>query len=355
MEQTLEALASYVKGRVIGDGAIRIHKLNSLDAVQEGELTFVEDARRLPEALGTKAAALIVTSSITELKGRSGISVADPKLAFARLLELFHPTVPAEGVIHPSAVLGDDVQLGEHVDIRAHTVIGNRVRIGRGTIIEPGTFIGDDVTIGEQCLLGPNVVVYRQTIIGDRVSIHGSSVIGGDGFGYIFHEGHYVKVPQVGNVVIEDDVEIGCNVCVDRATIGSTLIQRGTKIDNLVQIAHNNRIGQHVIMAGQVGLSGSVTIGSYSMLGGKAGVVDHVTVGDRSRIGAASVVTKSVGPGEAVWGYPARPLQEAKRQMALIARLPELLKSMTRLLSRLGQTETRLERLEATPRTARPK
>ena len=349
MEQTLEALASYVHGRLIGDGTARIRRLNSLDALQEGELAFVEDARHLQQALETKAGALIVTASVTDLAGRSGISVDDPKLAFAMLLELFHPTPPAEGVIHPSAVLGEEVQLGERVDIRAHAVIGSRVHIGQGTIIEPGTFVGDDVTIGERCLLGPNVVVYRQTIIGSRVRIHGSSVIGGDGFGYIFNGERYVKVPQVGNVVIEDDVEIGCNVCVDRATIGSTLIQRGTKIDNLVQIAHNNRIGQHVIMSGQVGLSGSVSIGSYSMLGGKAGVVDHVTIGDRSRIGAASVVTKAVAPGETVWGYPARPLHLAKRQMAMLSRLPELLQSMRRLLARLGQAETRLEQLETSP------
>ena len=340
MERTLEALAQFVNGRLIGDGTIRIHDLNNLDAVQRDELAFVEDPRGIPRALLTKAAALIVTSSVTELQGRSGISVEDPKLAFALLLQLFHPTAPAMGGIHPTALLGNNVELGAQVDIRAHAVVGHRVRIGAGTIVEPGVFIGDDVTIGEQCLLGPNVVVYRQAILGNRVSIHGGSVIGGDGFGYIFRDGRHVKVPQVGNVVIEDDVEIGCNVCVDRATIGSTLIQRGTKIDNLVQVAHNDRIGPHVILAGQVGLSGSVSIGAYSMLGGKAGVVDHVTVGDRSRIGAASVVTKSVGPGETVWGYPARPLQQVKRQMATLARLPELLRSLRQSLARLGQTDT---------------
>ena len=336
MERTLETLAAYLKGRLIGDGAVLIRDLNNVDAVQAGELTFAEDQRHLAQALETNAAAIIVASNVKELGGRSGISVQDPKLAFALLLDLFHPTTVSQGAIHPSAVVGEQVQLGERVDIRAHAVIGNRVRIGQGTMIEAGAYVGDDVTIGERCLIGPHVVVYRQTIIGSRVSIHGGSTIGGDGFGYVFHEGRYVKIPQVGNVVIEDDVELGCNVCVDRATIGSTLIQRGTKIDNLVQIAHNDRIGQHVIMAGQVGLSGSVTVGHYAMFGGKAGVVDHVTIGDRARVGAASVVTKAVAAGEQVWGYPARPARETMQQMAALSRLPALLKKLMRLVQRGG-------------------
>ncbi|MBI4598181.1 MAG: UDP-3-O-(3-hydroxymyristoyl)glucosamine N-acyltransferase [Candidatus Omnitrophica bacterium] len=353
MEQTLEALAAHLKGRLIGDGAIRIRNLNHLDAAQEGELTFAEDPRHLTQALQSKASAILVTSAVTELQGRSGISVADPKLAFALLLELFYPVALPEGHVHPSAVIGDTIELGEHVDIRANAVIGHRVRIGRGTIIEAGTFIGDDVTIGERCLIGPNAVVYRQTILGNRVMLHGGAVIGGDGFGYVFHEGRYIKVPQVGNVVIEDDVEIGCNSCVDRATIGTTLIQRGTKIDNLVQIAHNDRIGQHVIMAGQVGLSGSVSIGHYSMLGGKAGVVDHVTLGERVRVGAASVVTKAVKTGDSVWGFPARSVQETKQQMAALSRLPQLLKSLSETLKRVARLEDRLARLEDKPKRPR--
>jgi UDP-3-O-[3-hydroxymyristoyl] glucosamine N-acyltransferase len=209
--------------------------------------------------------------------------------------------------------------------------------------------VGDGVTIGEDCLIGPHVVIYRQTHIGDRVRIHGGSVIGGDGFGYVFHDGRHVKVPQVGNVIIEDDVEIGCNVCVDRATIGSTMIKRGTKIDNLVQIAHNDRIGQHVIMSGQVGLSGSVTIGNYAVLGGKAGVVDHVTIGERAQVGAASVVTKAVAPGEVVWGYPARPIRSTKHQLASLSRLPSLLKRVVGLIGQIRRMEDRLSHLEQAP------
>ena len=254
--------------------------------------------------------------------------------------------LPSAAGVHPTAVLGKNVALGQGVSIQAHAVLGDEVAIGRDTIVGAGVAIGDGVAIGAGCAIDPNVVIYRQTQIGDRVHICSGTVIGGDGFGYVLHNGAYVKVPQVGNVVIEDDVEIGCNVCVDRATIGSTIIRQGTKIDNLMQIAHNDRIGKHVVMAGQVGLSGSVTIGDYTVMGGKAGVVDHVTIGERAQVGAASVVTKSVGAGEAVWGFPARPLRSVKHQLAAVARLPALVKLLTQIRLRVRRNEERLNQLE---------
>ena len=348
MEQTLEALAKHLHGRLIGDGSVLIRGVNNLEGAQEGELTFAESPQRLAQAMGTHASAFIVPAQVNELGGRPGISVENPKLAFALVLELFHPSaLPHEGV-HPTAVLGERVQLSADVDIRAHAVIGNDVCLGQGTVVEAGAHVGDGVTIGQQCLIGPHVVIYRQCLIGDRVRIHAGSVIGGDGFGYVFHEGRHVKVPQVGNVIIEDDVELGCNVCVDRATIGSTIIKRGTKIDNLVQIAHNDRIGQHVIMTGQVGLSGSVTIGNYAVLGGKVGVVDHVTIGDRAQVGAASVVTKSVAAGDVVWGYPARPIRSTKHQMAALGQLPAMLKRLGGMLTRMSKIEDQMQRVEQT-------
>ena len=346
IEQTLATIATHLHGRLIGDGTTRIRGINSLEAVQAGELTFADSPARIAEALATPASAVIVSAEITELGGRAGISVQNPKLAFAQVLDLFHPAAPSTGVIHPTAVIGAGTQLGVGVSIRAHAVLGDGVSLGRGTVIESGVHVGDRVSIGEQCFLGPNVVVYHDTWIGHRVRIHGGSVIGGDGFGYVFHEGQHVKLPQVGNVIIEDDVELGCNVCVDRATLGSTVIRRGTKIDNLVQVAHNDQICEHVILTGQVGLSGSVTIGNYAMLGGKAGVVDHVTIGERTHIGAGSVVTKSVADGETVWGFPARPIQQAKAQMASVGRLPALLKRVTALFVRVDRVEERLARLE---------
>jgi len=354
MEQTLDSLARYLHGRVIGDGATLIRDVNNVDAVQCGELTFAEDAKHMIQALATAASGVIVPSSVNELPGKSGISVQSPKLAFALALELFHPSAAATPGVHPTAVLGNDVQLGEGVSIRACAVLGDGVRIGRGTLVESGVHLGDGVTIGENSFIGPNVVIYRQTHIGHRVRIHGGTVIGGDGFGYVFHEGRYVKIPQVGNVLIEDDVELGCNVCVDRATIGSTVIKRGTKIDNLVQIAHNDYIGEHVVMTGQVGLSGSVTVGNYAAFGGKAGVVDHVTIGEAAQIGAGSVVTKSVAPREVVWGFPARPIRDTKHQMGSLAHLPKFVKQIAALLSRLTSVEDRLTSIEQTRSARRP-
>ena len=346
MEETVEAIAKHLKGRLIGDGTTLIHGVNTLEAVQSGELSFADTPRHLAQALTTAASAIIVPAGTGELGGKSGISVSNPKLAFALVLDLFHPSLVPEGFIHPTAVLGKDVQVGNHVSIQAHAVLGNGVSVGRGTTIEAGAVLGDGVTIGEHCLIGPNTVIYRQTHIGSRVRIHGGSVIGGDGFGYVFHEGRHVKVPQVGNVIIEDDVEIGCNVCVDRATIGSTLIKRGTKIDNLVQIGHNNRIGQHVIITGQGGFSGGVTVGDYAVFGGRAGVTDHVTIGERAQVGICSVVTKSVAPGESVLGYPARSSNSTKRQLAALARLPLLWKRLSALIARVMLVEKEITRLQ---------
>ncbi len=334
MPQTLDAIAHYLKGRVIGDGTTLIRGVNNIDRAQDGDITFAEDPRRLAQAVATNASAVIIPADLSELAGKAGISVTNPKLAFARVLEMFHPDPIAAPGIHPTAVIGQRARLGERLTVRPYAVIGDDVSLGAGAGIESGVHIGDRVSIGPDCLIGPNVVIYRQTVIGARVRIHGGTVIGGDGFGYVFHDGRHVKVPQVGNVVIEDDVELGCNVCVDRATIGSTLIKRGTKVDNQVQIAHNDQIGEHVIITGHVGFSGSVTVGNYAVFGGKAGIVDHVTIGDRVQVGAASVVTKDIPAGETVWGYPARPIREAKRQLAALAQLPKLLQRLVALEAR---------------------
>ena len=353
MEQTVEAIARHLKGRLIGDGTTLIHGVNTLEEVQPGELSFADSPKRLAQAMATAASAVIVSSEVGSLGGKSGISVSNPKLAFALVLDLFHPSSVPEDFVHPTAVLGKTVHLEDHVSIQAHAVLRDGVSIGRGTVIEAGAVLEEGVAIGAHCLIGPNVVIYRQTHIGDRVRIHGGTVIGGDGFGYVFHEGRYVKIPQVGNVIIEDDVEIGCNVCVDRATIGSTIIKRGTKIDNLVQIGHNNRIGQHVIITGQGGFSGSVTVGDYAVFGGRAGVTDHVTIGAGAQVGLCSVVTKSVAPGEAVWGYPARPIRDTKHQMGSLAFLPKFVKRIAALLSRLTALEDRMTTIERTRSTRR--
>ena len=225
-------------------------------------------------------------------------------------------------------MVAPEAELGEGVTIREGAVVRPRARIGGETVIESGAFIGEDVSIGERCFIGPNVVIMPRCRLGNRVILHGGTVIGADGFGYLWTDGHYLKIPQLGNVIIEDDVELGANVCVDRATLGSTLIKRGTKIDNLVQIAHNDVIGEHVSLSGQVGLAGSVHVGNRAVLGGQVGVADHLTIGDDARIGGASAVTKSVPAGQTVWGYPARQIQRVKRELASLTFLPRLVKEL---------------------------
>ncbi len=339
MEHTLASIAQRLHGQLIGDGATLIHGISNLEMVGEGELTFADDPHYLARALETKASAIIVSSDVKDLDGRAGIRVESPRLAFAIVLELFHPAALPQPGVHKTAVIGKGVVLGANISIRAHAVIEDDVQIGDETIIESGVHIGPGSVIGNHCFIAPNVVIYRQTHIGHRVRIHGGTVIGGDGFGYVLHQGRHIKVPQVGNVVIEDDVELGCNVCVDRATIGSTIIRRGTKIDNLVQIAHNDRIGENVIISGQAGFSGSVTVGNYAVFGGKAGVVDHIAIGENAQVGAGSVVIKSVDAKETVWGFPARPIRETKEQMAGLTRLPSFIKRLSELIRRVEKLE----------------
>ena len=345
MDMTLLAICERVKGQLVGDGATLINGISASDHTQSGHLTLAEDAPHLARALASAASAVLV-SVTTDLQGRPGIRLSDPKRAFSMLLGLFYPEPILAPGIHKSAVLGENVRLGADVTIGANAVIEDGVVIGRGTRVGAGVYLGHEVILGEDCTLYPNVTIYRRTEIGNRVSIHSGSVIGGDGFGYTFSQGAYQKVPQTGNVIIEQDVEIGCNSCVDRSTVGSTIIREGTKIDNLVQVAHNNDIGRHVALAGQVGLAGSVTVGDYTQLGGKVGVVDHITIGQGVKAGAGTLVIKSIASGKIIWGVPAREARQTKRQLALLSRLPELLKRWLGLEGLFQRQAERLDRLE---------
>lgn len=331
MKKSLAEICVYLSGELIGDGETAVTGVNSTEGATSGDITFAQNEKYLKRALNSEAAAIVVGPQVTDLKGFSGIRVDDPKAAFVRLLYLFHPETKAVPGIHPSAVIGEGVKIGDRVCIKANAVIGDHVVIGPRSIIGAGVSVESNTIIGSDCVIYANVSIYSDTVIGDRVRIHSGSTIGGDGFGYIFREGKYIKVPQVGNVVIENDVELGCNVCVDCATVGSTIIREGSKIDNQVQIAHNNHIGRHVTMSGQAGLAGSVFIDDYCILGGKAGVVDHVHIGKGAKIGAASVVTRNVAEEESVWGYPARATKETMKQMAAIAHLPKWMEKLRRL------------------------
>jgi UDP-3-O-[3-hydroxymyristoyl] glucosamine N-acyltransferase len=234
--------------------------------------------------------------------------------------------------------------LCEEVTVCENVVLRDEVHVGRATVIESGTHVAHGVVIGENCWIGPNVTLLHDVRIGNRVKIHAGTVIGGDGFGYLWMDNHHVKVASCGSVQIDEDVEIGCNVCIDRATFGLTRVRRGAKIDNRVQIAHNNDVGEDVIIVSQVGLSGTVKVGKRATLAGQVGVADHIKIGDGATVAAASGVSKNVNTGEVVWGYPARPIQKAWRELANLARLPQLMRRVKNLESRCERLEDRLEK-----------
>lgn len=338
---TLRDIQARIGGRVSGNPETVITGVNSLELAQPGELAFAESVTYLPQVRQSRAAAIVVPQAFPGLAGRTALRVDHPRLAFLRVMRLFQPPSSAGAGVHRKAVVAPDATLGEGVTIRECAVVRPGAKIGSGTVIESGAHIGDGVVIGERCFIGPNVVIMYGSRIGHRVIIHAGTVIGADGFGYVWHDGRHEKIPQLGNVLIEDDVELGANVCVDRATFGSTLIKRGTKVDNLVQIAHNDVIGEHVIMSGQVGLAGSTHVGNRVIFGGQAGVVDHLTIGDDVRVGAASVVIKDIPPKMTVWGYPAREIQRIKRELAALSFLPPLIKRLSRPKRRARRASSR--------------
>jgi UDP-3-O-[3-hydroxymyristoyl] glucosamine N-acyltransferase len=329
MVKTVTEIARLLHGQVVGDGATQVSGVSGIVEAKPGEITFLA-APRYRRFLKSTAASAVIVPRDTEFPQKTLIRVAHPRLAFAKVMRLFyplHPEVP-EG-IHPSAVIGQKVHMGRGVSIGACTYIQERVTIGDNAIIFPGVIIGRKSQIGSGSIIYANVTIREDTIIGKNVIVHSGTVIGSDGFGYA-KEGHrHLKIPQKGIVIIEDDVEIGANVTIDRGTLGATRIGRGTKIDNLVQIAHNVVIGPHSLLMAQVGISGSTEIGSGVILTGQVGVVGHIKIGDESVVGAQSGVSKSVPPRSVLFGYPARPIQKTKRIEACLSRLPDLFKRVS--------------------------
>ncbi len=316
-------------GSIEGEADTVLTGVSSLEIAQPGDLTFVEHTKHLPLVRESRASACVVSEEFPHIPTRTLWRVANPRLTFVQALYVLHPEPPIERGVHRHAVIAPDAELGDNVTIRECAVIRSRAQIGQGTVIESGVHIGERVTIGEECYLGPNVVVMADCHLGQRVRVHGGTIIGADGFGYVWEQRRHLKIPQLGNVVIEDDVELGANVCVDRATFGSTLIRRGTKIDNLVQIAHNDVVGEHVLMAAQVGIAGSSQIGDRSVLAGQSGVVNHVTIGHDVRLGAQSAAIGDLRPERTYWGTPARPIERTKRELAALALLPKLIRKLT--------------------------
>ncbi|MDW8107365.1 MAG: UDP-3-O-(3-hydroxymyristoyl)glucosamine N-acyltransferase [Armatimonadota bacterium] len=335
----LVQLAELTQGIVRGDAELVITAVGGIDDVPVGGLTFAEDERRLQEALRSPAGAILTTPSLSlpSDTGKSFLLHPVPRLAWAKILALYNPFATPPAGIHPTVVMGEGCELGDEVSLMPYVVLGERVRLGHRVKVYPFCYIGDEVEIGDDTVLYPHVVVMARVQIGKRVIVHPGAVIGGDGYGYVQHEGVHHKIPQIGRVVIEDDVEVGCNTTIDRATTGETRIGTGTKIDNLVQVAHNVRVGAHCLLVAQVGIAGSATLGHHVILAGQVGVKDHVHIGDNVVVGAQGGVSKSLPPNGVYWGTPAVPHHEWLRTLAHLYKLPDLFKRVEALERRLRE------------------
>lgn len=329
-------IAQRLGGRVEGDAAREIRGVAGLESAGPDDLTFAEVSRVLERAGGSRAGCILVPAGAT-LVGRTTIAVASPKLAFIRATEVLRPAPRFEPGIHPTAVIHPSAKIAGDASVGPHTVVEQGVRVGAATRLGAGVYLGEGVEVGAGCVLHSRVTVYPGAHIGNRVVLHAGAVIGSDGFGYVFAEGRQHKFPQIGQVVIEDDVEIGSNSTVDRGSLGTTVIGEGTKIDNLVQIAHNVRIGRHCVIAAQTGISGSAQIGDYVVLAGQVGVADRVRIEDRAVVGAqAGIPTgKTVRKGSTMWGTPARPLAQFKKIYAHLSHLPKLAQTVKEISRRL--------------------
>jgi UDP-3-O-[3-hydroxymyristoyl] glucosamine N-acyltransferase len=339
--RSLGELARLVGGDLEGDPSIEIRGFASLESAGPGDLSFVAADRHLAAARRSAASALIAPPGL-DLAGRPAIRVVQPYAAIAAVLRVFFPEPAIAPGVHPTAHIADSARVSPGATVAAFAVVGERSLIDSGAILHPHVFVGPDCQVGEGSVLHPHVVLRERVALGRRVIVHPGSVLGADGFGYVFEGQAHRKIPQVGRVVVEDDVEIGANVTVDRATLGETVIGRGTKIDNLVQIGHNTVVGPDTIIVAQAGIAGSCRIGRGVVLAGQVGIADHVTVGDGAQIGSQAGVHRDVPAGARMIGTPALPGDAGLRALAAIGRLPDLLRDVRALGRRMAALEQRL-------------
>ena len=324
---TLGEIASQVGGEVEGDSGLNLQGVRTLEDAGPEHLAFVARADYACRAEDSRAGALLV-SSRGRLSGRNLLRVADPYLALSQVLELFHPPERVAAGIDPEARIGAACSVHPEATIQPGAVLGRECHIGARAQIQSGVVIGDGCRIGEDTIVCPNATLYRRTVLGDRVIVHAGAVIGSDGFGFARRGEEYCKIPQVGWVEVGDDVEIGANTTIDRGTLGPTRIARGTKIDNLVQVAHNVEIGEHCALAGQSGVAGSTRLGRDVAMAGQSGAAGHLNIGDGARVGAKSAVLRDLPPGAFVIGHPAIDHGEWKRIVTALNRLPDLLRRL---------------------------
>ena len=344
MTRIVDQLAEIVQGRVVGDGSTVIERIADLEHAGDREIAYVENENFLAAANESKAACLIVTELLSEkLTNQTLIVAANPKLAFSLIGAALHPPVRREPGIHPTAVVAENADIALTAYVGPHVCVGDYAHVGAYTRLEAGVVLGANVTVGDHCVLHPNVVLYDGVSVGSGVILHVGVCIGADGFGYVRHDLGYQKFPQIGTVVIEDEVEIGAHSCVDRAALGRTRIGRGTKLDNMVHVGHNCDIGERVVIAAQTGISGSVVIEDDVVIGGQVGFGDHTRVQKGAIIGSKAGILpgKIVRPG-LWWGIPVQPLDQYKRMNAHMNRLPQMREEIKRLQQQVKELLDRM-------------
>ncbi|HXJ17766.1 MAG TPA: UDP-3-O-(3-hydroxymyristoyl)glucosamine N-acyltransferase [Candidatus Polarisedimenticolia bacterium] len=337
MTRTASELAKYLDARLEGDPRAEISGVAAPARAGTSDLVYL-DSPKQRERVAASVACCVLVRPGERLPGKTILEVGDPKFAFAKAADWLLPRRARQAAVHPTAIVAPSAKLGANVFVGPYVVIEEEVEIGKGATIEAFCFLGRGTRVGEDCRLHPRVTLYAGAQLGNRVEVHAGVVIGSDGFGYVFGEGRHWKFPQIGGVEIGDDVEIGANTAIDRGSLETTEIARGVKIDNLVQVAHNVRIGAHSILAAQTGVSGSSTLGDHVIVGGQVGIADHCKLEEGAVVGAqAGIPTgKTIHGGQTVWGTPARPLEQFKEQYAWFARLPELAERIRRLEKILG-------------------
>lgn len=342
---TLKKIAELVGGEVVGDGETIVTGVSGIKEATAGDITFVASDRYASLIDETAASAAVVSLNEDQRRYRIPVvKVKDPDIAFVRIVESFAPKPVrfAKG-IHETATIGADAEIGKDVSVQANCVVEDGARIGDGTVLCPGVYVGHCASVGKNCLIYPAVCIRERCVIGDRVIMHSHAVVGSDGFGYSTIRGVHYKIPQVGIVEIENDVEIGANVTVDRARFGRTLIKKGAKIDNMVQIAHNVTIGENCVIAAQTGIAGSTVIGDNVLIGGQAGLTGHLMIGNNVKIAGKSGVTKDVADDACVSGFPAQARTKELKDMAALRKLPDLLGQIRKLQERVSELEREAE------------
>jgi UDP-3-O-[3-hydroxymyristoyl] glucosamine N-acyltransferase len=345
MTYTVSEIAKYLGLTFKGEGEHRITRISSWENADASSLIFIEPGRGFELASTSSAGCLLAHPESAPECCPATILSTNPKLDFARAAAFILPKPRASGIKHTTAVMAPDAEIAADCDIGPFVVIGARARIGRGSILHAGVVIGDDCEVGECCVLHPNVVLYPRCLLGNRVTLHAGVIVGSDGFGYVFDGSTHIQFPQIDRIIIEDDVEVGANSTLDRGSLAATRVGTGTRIDNLVQIAHNVKIGKGVIIAAQSGISGSSELGDFSVLGGQVGVADHVRIEGGAVVGAKAGVLphKILRGGDVYWGIPVRPLREFKRINAYFGRLPEMKAEIDALKKAVARLEQALE------------